>query len=327
MSALMYLPKKKDTANHRKNEVTITPITPSRHKKVMITTEHKRFQSTPDISANSQAMAHVSIENQLAMSQLGSPASRRRMPLSTTNQNIVSFFENKHKVSDPFSAGHSKRSSSASRRSRQSEIPKEAAFLDFQPEKSTRNKELGLSYVPTTCQVAKTKAMFEGKENHLPIQKSRTFSSFPTDYSFGEEPLTPSPPQRSSSRKVIADFQVRSLNTNLDQCGTDYGSCHGVYSSQDFGSSSASTTLDRLENPPKLKKSQINTKNKSESGSLEKKSNSRASLNVKETSNTAGVPDVDGTEKGKEEKEAIIGSNEGLDSPALNRRPLRDFFR
>jgi hypothetical protein len=200
--------KKEDTANHRKNEVTITPITPSRHKKVMITTEHKRFQSTPDISANSQAMAHVSIENQLAMNQLGSPASRRRMPLSTTNQNIVSFFENKHKVSDPFSAGHSKRSSSASRRSRQSEIPKEAAFLDFQPEKSTRNKELGLSYVPTTCQVAKTKAMFEEKENHLPIQKSRTFSSFPTDYSFGEEPLTPSPPQRSSSRKVIADFQV-----------------------------------------------------------------------------------------------------------------------
>ena len=46
-------------------------------------------------------------------------------------------------------------------------------------------------------------------------------------------------------------------------------------------------------------------------------------MNVKETSNTAGVPDVDGTEKGKEEKEAIIGSNEGLDSPALNRRPLR----
>ena len=26
--------------------------------------------------------------------------------------------------------------------------------------------------------------------------------------------------------------QVRSLNMNLDQCGTDYGSCHGLYSSQ-----------------------------------------------------------------------------------------------
>ncbi len=202
-----------------KNQVTITPITPARHKRVMISTSNeypKRFQSTPDISAT-QNMT----DKQIALSHFGSPASRRRMPLSTTNQNIVSFFENKHKTTVdpvPFGGGHmQRRSISANTRnnSRQSEIPKGASYIDFQAETGTgstnTSKEWGINYVPTTSMVAKTKALFEGKENqgHLPIQKSRTFSSFPTDYNYGDGvTITPSPPKRSSSKKVTADYQV-----------------------------------------------------------------------------------------------------------------------
>ena len=202
-----------------KNQVTITPITPARHKRVMISTSNeypKRFQSTPDISAT-QNMT----DKQIALSHFGSPASRRRMPLSTTNQNIVSFFENKHKTTVdavPFGGGHmQRRSISANTRnsSRQSEIPKGASYIDFQADTGTgstnTSKEWGINYVPTTSMVAKTKALFEGKENqgHLPIQKSRTFSSFPTDYTYGDGvAITPSPPKRSSSKKVTADYQV-----------------------------------------------------------------------------------------------------------------------
>ena len=212
----------KDKGNvdpNEKNQVTITPITPARHKRVMISTSNeypKRFQSTPDISA-AQSMT----DKQIAMSHFGSPASRRRMPLSTTNQNIVSFFENKHKTTVdavPFGGGHMQRisvSANTRTKSRQSEIPKEASYIDFQaetgPGSTNTSKEWGMNYVPTTSNVAKTKALFEGKENqgHLPIQKSRTFSSFPTDYSYGDGvTITPSPPKRSSSKKVTADYQV-----------------------------------------------------------------------------------------------------------------------
>ena len=96
-------------------------------------------------------------------------------------------------------------------------------------------------------------------------------------------------------------MQARSLNTNLDQCGTstggDYGSCHGLYlaSSQDLGFSSASTTMDRNEQQSSA----------TPSNSLEKKAPS-------------ANQEVAGSKKA-----VVAGSKESLDSPSLDRRPLR----
>jgi len=81
--------------------------------------------------------------------------------------------------------------------------------------------------ITSTSMVAKTKAMFEEKDsnsNFVPLGKSRTFSTFPTgnDNDVVGCPLTPSVPQRNSSRKVFATY--KSMNANMNHCGTESGS-------------------------------------------------------------------------------------------------------
>ena len=80
--------------------------------------------------------------------------------------------------------------------------------------------------INSTSMVAKTKALFEEKDkndNFVPLGKSRTFSSFPTGNDnevIGTAcPLTPSVPQRKSSKKVFATY--KSMNANMDNCGME----------------------------------------------------------------------------------------------------------
>jgi len=82
--------------------------------------------------------------------------------------------------------------------------------------------------INSTSMVAKTKALFEEKDvnsNFVPLGKSRTFSSFPTgtdnEGMTAGCPLTPSVPQRNSSRKVFATY--KSMNANMNHCGTESG--------------------------------------------------------------------------------------------------------
>ena len=80
--------------------------------------------------------------------------------------------------------------------------------------------------INSTSMVAKTKAMFEEKDsnsNFVPLGKSRTFSSFPSgnDNDVVRFPLTPSVPQRNSSRKVFANY--KSMNANMNHCGMESG--------------------------------------------------------------------------------------------------------
>lgn len=78
------------------------------------------------------------------------------------------------------------------------------------------------SSIQSTSMVARTKALFEeprGKENYVPLTKSCTFSSFPTEFGGGRSIVvpgemsssshfsTPCPPRRTSSKKVLADYQ------------------------------------------------------------------------------------------------------------------------
>jgi len=97
---------------------------------------------------------------------------------------------------------------------------------------TTSNQNVGnFPQINSTSMVAKTKALFEEKDNNsnfIPLGKSRTFSTFPT----GNDndvivptlgcPLTPSVPQRNSSRKVFATY--KSMNANMNHCGTESGS-------------------------------------------------------------------------------------------------------
>ena len=89
--------------------------------------------------------------------------------------------------------------------------------------------------ITSTSMVAKTKALFEGKEGKdktegfLPLGKSRTFSCFPTAVEEGagglgagakrECPLTPSVPQRKSSR--VATSRYKSMNSSINSCGIE----------------------------------------------------------------------------------------------------------
>eukprot|EP00092_Neocalanus_flemingeri_P034850 GFUD01037925.1.p1 GENE.GFUD01037925.1~~GFUD01037925.1.p1 ORF type:complete len:788 (+),score=145.42 GFUD01037925.1:382-2745(+) len=94
---------------------------------------------------------------------------------------------------------------------------------------STTNQNVGnFPQINSTSMVAKTKALFEEKDNNsnfIQLGKSRTFSSFPTgndnDVIIPGCPLTPSVPQRNSSRKVFATY--KSMNANMNHCGTESG--------------------------------------------------------------------------------------------------------
>ena len=82
-------------------------------------------------------------------------------------------------------------------------------------------------HIPGTSMVAKTKALFEGategnlNRNFAPLTKSRTFSSFPTSnmQEMSSAPLSPSVPQRSSSRKAVNCY--KSMNGNINDYDTD----------------------------------------------------------------------------------------------------------
>merc|ERR1740128_100293 len=188
-----------------------------------------------------------------------SPIVGRRIPLSSTNQNIISFFEQKHSASPTtptvarkisfkkqpgdmmnskpvFPTDTMKDFNTESKRAKPAFTfePKTVEFAtkstDFSPKsvvtsttKVSADQQV-FNQLPTTSMVAKTKALFENKENihnyPMPgLKKSRTFSSFPTDFgvsknssSGGSKPWElvhqPSPPKRSSSRKVIAEYQA-----------------------------------------------------------------------------------------------------------------------
>eukprot|EP00092_Neocalanus_flemingeri_P066376 GFUD01080843.1.p1 GENE.GFUD01080843.1~~GFUD01080843.1.p1 ORF type:complete len:735 (+),score=133.85 GFUD01080843.1:413-2617(+) len=94
---------------------------------------------------------------------------------------------------------------------------------------TTTNQNVGnFPQINSTSMVAKTKALFEEKDNNsnfIQLGKSRTFSSFPTgndnDVIIPGCPLTPSVPQRNSSRKVFATY--KSMNANMNHCGTESG--------------------------------------------------------------------------------------------------------
>jgi len=102
------------------------------------------------------------------------------------------------------------------------------------PTQSTNNQNVGnFPQINSTSMVAKTKAMFEEKDsnsNFVPLGKSRTFSSFPTgndnDVPTSGCPLTPSVPQRKSSRIVFATY--KSMNANMNHCGIESGSSSPV---------------------------------------------------------------------------------------------------
>ena len=180
-----------------------------------------------------------------------SPGTSRRTPLSTTNQNIIQFFEQKQN-SFPINSNNN---IIINNNNKERKLTDEKYCLpvfptdtmkDFnrqiQPEifktsylqKSAENKTnmapkitqnqtnmaaggvgaAGFPQITSTSMVAKTKALFEdrGKENRqfVPLIKSRTFSSFPTEFGGSQQSNsshTPSPPTRSSSRKVIAEYQ------------------------------------------------------------------------------------------------------------------------
>jgi hypothetical protein len=94
---------------------------------------------------------------------------------------------------------------------------------------TTGNQNVGnFPQITSTSMVAKTKALFEEKDNNsnfVPLGKSRTFSTFPTgndnDVIMPGCPLTPSVPQRNSSRKVFATY--KSMNANMNHCGAESG--------------------------------------------------------------------------------------------------------
>lgn len=83
--------------------------------------------------------------------------------------------------------------------------------------------------ITSTSMVAKTKALFEGKDGQndsfLPLGKSRTFSCFPSLPSAEDErgsgacPSTPSVPKRKSSRTVIAGY--KSVASSINSCGME----------------------------------------------------------------------------------------------------------
>ena len=182
----------------------------------------------------------------------GSPSASRRTPLSATNRNIISFFEQKQNSSRPSMIKSEEclikpmyptdtMKDFNLEKIKPTELLKTPYLLESKPNQTRSenppNKfkmaavstERGLDRttvhpnVPTTSMVAKTKALFEetGKENFVPITKSCTFSSFPTEFGersssstelSGMSPFsTPRPPQRSSSKKVIADYQGKNL--------------------------------------------------------------------------------------------------------------------
>jgi len=97
------------------------------------------------------------------------------------------------------------------------------------PTSTPTNTNVGnFPQINSTSMVAKTKALFEEKDNNsnfVPLGKSRTFSSFPTgndnDVIIPGCPLTPSVPQRNSSRKVFATY--KSMTANMNHCGTESG--------------------------------------------------------------------------------------------------------
>ena len=86
---------------------------------------------------------------------------------------------------------------------------------------SSQNVVGNFPHIPGTSMVAKTKALFEGgggPTNFVPLTKSRTFSSFPTNRGL-DGPGTPSVPARKSSRKVFEGY--KSMNGNMNDCGMD----------------------------------------------------------------------------------------------------------
>lgn len=93
--------------------------------------------------------------------------------------------------------------------------------------KNSPNSFNNFPQITSTSMVAKTKALFEEKDKSdgfIPLGKSRTFSCFPTDIGEKESsgsvcPLTPSVPQRNSSRSVIASY--KSMNSNMNSCGVE----------------------------------------------------------------------------------------------------------
>merc|ERR1719158_2666651 len=96
--------------------------------------------------------------------------------------------------------------------------------LHHQSNQNVRN----FPHIPSTSMVSKTKALFEAtspetkNRNFVPLTKSRTFSSFPTESSpdsRDDGPLTPSVPQRISSRKVFDTY--KSMTGNINNCGVD----------------------------------------------------------------------------------------------------------
>ena len=77
--------------------------------------------------------------------------------------------------------------------------------------------------ITSTSMVSKTKAIFEdGRDNFIPLGKSKTFSSFPLtpaeESSSSTSPSTPSVPKRKSSKSVLASY--KSLNT-MNNCGME----------------------------------------------------------------------------------------------------------
>ena len=208
----------------------------------------QKLQTVPMNSQKLQAVTTISLP-----SSPSAPRRVPLSLQSNNNQNIVSFFENKQnnfskneeKIAKPlfpktvdFTPETLKPAEILKTpfllESRPLEDKELAPKMSTSPKKSNMATPKGLgSAVPlvdggpvvpivgfpqvSTSMVAKTKALFEdrGKENFnfVSLKKSRTFSSFPTEFGGTEKvqhsfPLSPSPPKRSSSRRVIADYQV-----------------------------------------------------------------------------------------------------------------------
>ena len=108
-----------------------------------------------------------------------------------------------------------------------SDVLKTPYLLPTVHPKNTTNTFNNFPQITSTSMVAKTKALFEEKDktdSFVPLGKSRTFSCFPTDVGREESsgtvcPLTPSVPQRNSSRSVIASY--KSMNSNMNSCGIE----------------------------------------------------------------------------------------------------------